>query len=127
MSNNQPNFGDTLTSCIQEVSAPLPLLGTEQCEHHAGSALDRGNIYAAAMPLSIFGSLAIVKAAFSTLLAAIPPPFNGAMWLNNTGFGNTGSVASLLQMNHDGQAEYVAEATLIKILDDQNIDDPQRI
>ncbi|KAJ7575684.1 hypothetical protein C8J56DRAFT_871049, partial [Mycena floridula] len=91
MSNSQPNFGDTLTSGIQEVSALLPLLGTEQCERHAGSALDRGYIYAAATPLSIFGSLGIVKAAFSTLMGTITRPFNGARWLSDTGFGNSGS------------------------------------
>ncbi|KAJ7575786.1 hypothetical protein C8J56DRAFT_759774, partial [Mycena floridula] len=139
MSNNQPNFGDTLTSGIQEVSALLPLLGTEQCERHAGSALDRGYIYAAATPLSIFGSLGIVKAAFSTLFGTITHPFNGARWLSDTGFGNAGSVASLLELNHDEQAhsdlasrgprtaEYLAEAKLIKLLNDQNINDPHRI
>ncbi|KAJ7576631.1 hypothetical protein C8J56DRAFT_870423 [Mycena floridula] len=139
MSNNQPNFGDTLTSGIQEVSALLPLLGTEQCERYTGSALDRGYIYAAATPLSIFGSLGIVKAAFVTLLGTITRPFNGARWLSDTGFGNSGSVASLLELNYDGQAhsdlgsrgprtaEYVAEVKLVKLLDDQNIDDPQRV
>ncbi|KAJ7576621.1 hypothetical protein C8J56DRAFT_398080 [Mycena floridula] len=140
MSNSQPNFGDTLTGGIQEVSALLPLLGTEQCERHAGSALDRGYIYAAATPLSIFGSLGIVKAAFSTLLGTITWPLNGARWLSDTGFGNSGSVASLLELipdegeahrdpgsNGARSAKYVAEAKLIKLLDDQNIDDPQRV
>ncbi|KAJ7575526.1 hypothetical protein C8J56DRAFT_1171943 [Mycena floridula] len=102
MADNQPNFGNTLTSGIQEVSALLPLLGTEQCERHAGSALECGYMYAAATPLSIFGSLGIVKASFTTFSATITHPLNGARRIKK---------------------EYVAEAKLLQLLEDQHIDD----
>ncbi|KAJ7577286.1 hypothetical protein C8J56DRAFT_739160, partial [Mycena floridula] len=122
MADNQPNFGNTLTSGIQEVSALLPLLGTEQCEHHAGSALECGYMYAAATPLSIFGSLGIVKASFTTFSATITHPLNGARWLSNAGFGSSGSVSSLVELQQD-KKEYVAEAKLLQLLEDQHIDD----
>ncbi|KAF9487843.1 hypothetical protein BDN71DRAFT_576037 [Pleurotus eryngii] len=32
-------FGGTVTDGIQDVTALFPLLGTEQCEEHVGSAL----------------------------------------------------------------------------------------
>ncbi|KAF9259917.1 hypothetical protein L218DRAFT_630707 [Marasmius fiardii PR-910] len=67
--DNKQNFGDTLSGGIQDISALLPLLGTEQCERHAGSALDKGFLYAAATPLSIFGSLGVAKTAYVTLIA----------------------------------------------------------
>ena len=68
------NFAKTLTSGIQDVSALLPLLGTEQCEKHVGSALEGGFLYAAATPLSIFGSLGTVRAGISVLVASISIP-----------------------------------------------------
>ena len=68
------NFGGTLTGGIQDISALLPLLGTEQCEKHVGSALEGGFLYAAATPLSLFGSLGIVKAGISVLVASISIP-----------------------------------------------------
>ncbi|KAJ7914654.1 hypothetical protein B0H13DRAFT_2325104 [Mycena leptocephala] len=54
------NDGASLVSGIQDISAFLPIIGTEQC--HVGEALEGGYLYAAAAPLSMFGSLGIVKA-----------------------------------------------------------------
>ncbi|KAJ7912180.1 hypothetical protein B0H13DRAFT_1613854 [Mycena leptocephala] len=129
MSSGPPNLGDTLTGGIQDVSALLPLIGTEQCELHTGSALEGGYLYAAATPLSIFGSLGIVKMSFSTLLCTTTWPFNGAKWLRDIGLQSTGSVSSLAGLNRErpGQVQYVAEAKFIKLLEDQHIDDPKRI
>ena len=122
--SGKTNFGDTLTNGIQEVSALLPLLGTEQCERHVGSALEKGKgfLYAAATPLSIFGSLGVVRTAFATLLATVTFPFSGAQWLHDAGFGTLGSVSSMVTIARGG-AEYGAEVKFVKLLEDQHIDD----
>ncbi|KAJ8092996.1 hypothetical protein PM082_011316 [Marasmius tenuissimus] len=117
-----PNFGDTLSGGIQEVSALLPLLGTEQCERHVGTALDKGWLFAAATPLSIFGSLGIVKTAFATLLATTTKPFHGGWWLSDAGFGTTGSVSSMVTLVKDTK-QYGAEVRLQRLLKEQHIDD----
>ena len=65
MSGSPENVGTTLTGGIQDIAALLPLIGTDQCEKHVGSALDGGFLYAAATPLSIFGSLGVVKIGIS--------------------------------------------------------------
>ena len=69
-----PSVGTTLTGGIQDITALLPLLGTDQCEKHVGSALEGGYLYAAATPLSIFGSLGIVKLGISVLISSISIP-----------------------------------------------------
>ncbi|KAK1215101.1 hypothetical protein PQX77_022297 [Marasmius sp. AFHP31] len=117
-----PNFGDTLSGGIQEVSALLPLLGTEQCERHVGTALEKGYLFAAATPLSIFGSLGIVKTAFATLLATTTKPFYGGWWLSDAGFGTTGSVSSMITLVKDTK-QYGAEVQLQRLLKEQHIDD----
>ena len=63
-------IGSTLTGRIQDISAILLLLGTEQCsvQDQVGSALTRGYLYAAATPMSIFGSPVVVRAGFKTLV-----------------------------------------------------------
>ncbi|KAK1221959.1 hypothetical protein PQX77_015223 [Marasmius sp. AFHP31] len=116
------NFGDTLSGGIQEVSALLPLLGTEQCERHVGTALEKGYLFAAATPLSIFGSLGIVKTAFATLLATTTRPFYGGRWLSDAGFGTTGSVSSMVTLVKDTK-QYGAEVQLQRLLKEQHIDD----
>ncbi|KAK1233340.1 hypothetical protein PQX77_003510 [Marasmius sp. AFHP31] len=121
-----PNFGDTLSGGIQEVSALLPLLGTEQCERHVGTALEKGYLFAAAAPLSIFGSLGIVKAAFATLLATTTKPFYGGWWLSDAGFGTTGSVSSMVTLVKDTK-QYGAEVRLQRLLKEQHIDDPELV
>ncbi|EEB93180.1 hypothetical protein MPER_08204, partial [Moniliophthora perniciosa FA553] len=105
MPETPSNFGDTLSSGIQDVAALLPLLGTEQCERQVGSALEKGYLYAAAASLSLFGSLGIVKVAFATLLATIVNPFYGGRWLEDAGF----------------------ELKLLKLLEEQHIEDPNMV
>ena len=48
---------DPLGAIVQDIEAILQLLGTEQCSVQVSSALTRGYLYAAATPMSIFGSL----------------------------------------------------------------------
>ncbi|ESK91539.1 hypothetical protein Moror_2588 [Moniliophthora roreri MCA 2997] len=122
MSDKPQNFGETLSSGIQDISALLPLLGTEQCEQNVGSALEKGYLYAAVASLSLFGSLGVVKAAFATLFATITWPFHGGLWLNNAGFATSGSVSSMVTIDKD-TGMYVAEIKLRKLLEAQNIED----
>ncbi|KAL0571912.1 hypothetical protein V5O48_010043 [Marasmius crinis-equi] len=124
---SQPDsFGDTISSGIQDISALLPLLGTEQCERHVGAALENGYLYASASPLSIFGSLGIVKTAFATFLGTTTSPFNGGSWLHDAGFGTTGSVASMVTIV-PGTKRYGAEVRLQQLMKDQHIDDPEMV
>ncbi|KAJ7430824.1 hypothetical protein FB451DRAFT_984863, partial [Mycena latifolia] len=88
--------GTSLVSGIQDISAFLPIIGTDQCEKHVGEALDGGFLYAAATPLSMFGSLGIVKASTSILVASISPRF--AQMLADSGFQLEGS--DLLEEQH---------------------------
>jgi len=141
MSEPPQNFRTTLTGGIQDVSALLPLLGTDQCEHHVGSALERGFLYAAAAPLSLFGSLGIVKIGISVLISSISIPkisisyrkfsinFSQDRWLGartlfNAGFKLVGTVAPLIAM--DG-TRYNAETRLVQILDEKHIDNPNNL
>ncbi|KIM81545.1 hypothetical protein PILCRDRAFT_496126 [Piloderma croceum F 1598] len=121
-----PNsFGATISGGIQNVSAILPLLGTEQCEKHVESSLNSGFLYAAATPLSIFGSLGAVQAAFGIGLASIPSHwFFGAKILKDAGFDPTGEVASMITL--DGK-RYLAESRLLSILEDRHIHNPENL
>ncbi|KAJ6597480.1 hypothetical protein DFH09DRAFT_1022849 [Mycena vulgaris] len=92
----QINTGASLVSGIQDISAFLPIIGTEQCERHVGEALTGGFLYAAATPLSMFGSLGIVKASAAILVASISPRF--ARMLGDAGFRLEGS--ELLDEQH---------------------------
>jgi hypothetical protein len=84
---NPPSVIGVATSGIQDVSALLPLLGTEQCERLVTSALQHGLLYAAATPMSIFGSLGIAKAGFVVLWSSIDHKwFPGPSLLRNAGF-----------------------------------------
>ncbi|KAF8062337.1 hypothetical protein FPV67DRAFT_1421831, partial [Lyophyllum atratum] len=97
-----PSVGTILTGGIQDISALLPLLGTEQCEEHVGSALSDGFLYAAASPMSIFGSLGVARAGFKTLIASISIPswgFVGAEKLRDAGFRPSGKNLSLIMMD----------------------------
>ncbi|KAL0571430.1 AAA ATPase cdc48 [Marasmius crinis-equi] len=124
---SQPDtFGDTISNGIQDISALLPLLGTEQCERHVGAALEKGYLYAAATPLSIFGSLGIVKTAFATFLGTMTSPFNGGSWLDDAGFGTTGSVASMITIVPNTK-RYGAEVRLEQLMKEQHIDDPELV
>ena len=141
MSSPSQSIGRTLTGGIQDIAALLPLLGTDQCEKHVRSALDGGFLYAAAAPLSLFGSLGIVKAGISILISSISIPkisisyhkrsmnfsqdrWLGARTLNNAGFEPVGTVAPLITM--DG-TRYMAERRLIQILEEKHIDNPENL
>uniref|UniRef100_A0A0W0F978 Uncharacterized protein n=1 Tax=Moniliophthora roreri TaxID=221103 RepID=A0A0W0F978_MONRR len=126
MSDKPKRFGDTLSSGIQDVAALLPLLGTEQCERHVGSALEKGYLYASAATLSLFGILGIVKVAFATLLATITYPFYGGRWLDDVGFATPGSVSSMVTIDKD-TGLYGAEVKLQKLLGEQHIDNPNMV
>ena len=140
MSGPSQSIGRTLTGGIQDIAALLPLLGTDQCEKHVGSALDGGYLYAAVAPLSIFGSLGIVKAGISVLVSSISIPTNyrkfsmkffqdrwlGARMLDNAGFKPVGTVAPLIAMDGDGK-RYKAETRLIQILEEKHIDNPENL
>ncbi|KAJ7058321.1 hypothetical protein C8F01DRAFT_990410, partial [Mycena amicta] len=94
-------LGATLTSGIQDISAFLPIFGTDQCERHISSALEGGYLYAAATPLSLFGCLGIIKASLAILFASITSPFNGARVLHNAGFELVGSAARMIGIAAD--------------------------
>jgi hypothetical protein len=137
--------GTTITRGIQDTAAVIPLLGTAQCEKHVGSALKGGYLYAAATPLSIFGSLGVVKFGVSVLISCIsihkpsfsfkltPYPklsvtFRGRLWsgakiLDNAGFKPVGTATSLIAM--DG-TRYTAETLLMQIIKEKHID-PERL
>lgn len=70
-SMTQITAGSSLISGVQNISAFLPILGTEQCEKHVGEALKGGYLYAAASRLSIFGCLGIVKACAAIFVASV--------------------------------------------------------
>ncbi|KAJ7481817.1 hypothetical protein FB451DRAFT_1237253 [Mycena latifolia] len=95
---DQTSAGNNLVSGIQDVSAFLPIIGTDQCERHVGEALEGGFLYAAATPLSMFGSLGIVKASAAILVASISPRF--ARMLADSGFKIEGSVAAMIGTSH---------------------------
>lgn len=122
-------IGGTLTSGIQDISALLPLLGTEQCEVHIGSVLTEGYLYAAATPMSIFGSLGMASAGFKTFLACISiPAWNivGAQKLRDAGFEAKGTNLSLIALDREKKDNHVAEIRLTSLLDSlhlENVDD----
>jgi hypothetical protein len=87
MSSSGRGIGATITGGIQDIAAILPLLGTEQCSVQVSSALTQGYLYAAATPMSIFGSLGVVIAGFKTLIACFSfGNIEGAKILGNMGF-----------------------------------------
>ena len=97
MSSSSGGIGSTLTNGVQSVAAILPLLGTEQCSIHVSSALTRGYLYAAAAPMSIFGSLGVVSAGFKTMVTCFSfGDFEGADLLENMGFEPQGENLSLI-------------------------------
>ena len=117
----------TLTSGIQDISALLPLLGTEQCERHIGSALTEGYLYVAATPMSIFGSLGMASAGFKTCLACISiPAWNiaGAQKLRDAGFEAKGANFALIAVDPDDKdRRYLVETCLTSLLRDLHIEE----
>ncbi|RXW12814.1 hypothetical protein EST38_g13041 [Candolleomyces aberdarensis] len=105
------------TSGIQDVSALLPLLGTEQCERHTTLALEKGLLYAAATPMSIFGSLGLVKAGFVVFWSSIDTRwFHGPTLLHDAGFTPAGLGALLTCRSKNERDLYTAEDKLQRIL-----------
>ncbi|KAF8803148.1 hypothetical protein BYT27DRAFT_7110552 [Phlegmacium glaucopus] len=82
MSSSDGGLGSFLAGRIQNISALLPLLGTEQCEVQVSSALSQGFHRALVAPISIFGSLGIVSAGYKTLVACIS--FRGIFYSKRT-------------------------------------------
>ncbi|KAF5322135.1 hypothetical protein D9619_000526 [Psilocybe cf. subviscida] len=123
--SNSNDFSGTITGGIQDISALLPLLGTEQCEKHVGSALDRGFLYSSVTPISIFGSLGIVRAAFNILIASINIPrfrFWGAAKLSDGGFTPAGVVAPMIALDPKYPRQFLAETRLEAMLAEQHIE-----
>ncbi len=122
---SSPNFSGTVTGGIQDISALLPLLGTEQCEKHVGSALDRGFLYSSITPISIFGSLGIVRAAFNILIASLRiPQFRalGATKLHDGGFTPNGIVAPMIALDPAHPQRFLAETRLEAMLAGEHIE-----
>jgi len=105
-------IGGTLISGIQEISALLPLLGTEQCEDHIASAHSKGYLYAAVTPMSIFGSLGMVRAGFKALVASCDVPglgIVGAQKLADMGFKPQGKNLSFIMFDNDKDNHHVED------------------
>ncbi|KAF9068376.1 hypothetical protein BDP27DRAFT_1327245 [Rhodocollybia butyracea] len=110
----QTTFGTTFTSGIQDIAAFLPILGTDQCKSHVGAALDRGYLYAAATPLSMFGCLGIVQASVGILLTSASSLT--ARMVRDAGFTLQGSTASLIERTPVGSPVKFAVETRFKEL-----------
>ena len=119
-------IGSTLTGGIQDVAAILPLLGTEQCSDQVSSALTRGYLYAAASPMSIFGSLGVVTAGFKTLIACFSfGDIEGAKVLGNMGFEPQGENLSLIMVDTGkgkNTGRYIIETRMDEMIKELNID-----
>ena len=119
------SYGGTLISGIQDISALLPLLGTEQCEGHATSALTDGFLFAAATPLSIFGTLGLARAGFKAAFASIVIPswgILGAEKLRDAGFKPSGKNLELIMMDPSNRDRYLVETRLCERLKDRHLE-----
>ena len=122
-------IGSTLTGGIQDIAAILPLLGTEQCSEQVSSALTRGYLYAAATPMSIFGSLGVVSAGFKTFVACFSfGNIEGAKILGNMGFKPQGENLSLIMVKAGKASKgkntqrYIIETRMDELIKELNID-----
>ena len=119
-------IGSTLTGGIQDIAAFLPLLGTEQCAEQVSSSLTRGYLYAAATPMSIFGSLGMVSAGYKTLAACFTfREFEGAKILGNMGFEPQGENLSLIMVEvgkGNNAGHYIIETRMDELIEELNID-----
>ena len=126
MSSNHGGIGSTLTGGIQNIAAILPLLGTEQCSDQVSSALTRGYLYAAATPMSIFGSIGVVSAGFKTLVACFSlGNIEGAKILGNMGFEPQGENLSLIMVEAGkgkNAGRYIIETRIDEMIKELNID-----
>ena len=122
------SVGATLTGGIQDVSALLPLLGTEQCEDHSSSALTKGYFYVAVTPMSLFGSLGLARAGLKTFIASLnfsifDLNIHGALILSNMGFRPLGTNLSLIMLDeNDKDKRHLVETRLNELLEDLHVD-----
>ena len=127
MTSSGGGIGSTLTGGIQDISAILPLLGTEQCSEQISSALTRGYLYAASTPMSIFGSLGVVSAGFKTLVACFSfGGIEGAKILGNMGFEPQGENLSLIMVETGkgkNSGRYIIETRIEELVKELNIDE----
>ena len=122
------DFSDTLVGGIQDVAALLPLLGTQQCEEHTGSALSKGFLYASTMPISIFGSLGLAKAGFNVFTVSIPwKGYILAQCLADGGFVTKGAVAPLIALDPKHPRRFLAESRLLELVEDEHIEDVEKL
>ena len=118
----------TLIGGIQDVSALLPLLGTEQCEDHASSALTKGYLYVAATPMSLFGSLGLARAGLKTFIASLnfsifSLNIHGALILSNMGFRPLGTNLSLIMLDDNNKDQcHLIETRLEELFEDLHVD-----
>ncbi|KAF8815901.1 hypothetical protein BYT27DRAFT_7078575, partial [Phlegmacium glaucopus] len=116
----------TLSGGIQNMAALLPLLGTKQCEVQVTSALTRGYLYAAATPMSIFGSLGMVRAGLKTLVACFSfGNIEGAKMLGNMGSEPQGENLSLIMVETGegkNKGRYIVETRMDELIKEFNID-----
>ena len=126
MSSSGAEIVSTITGGIQDIAAILPLLGTEQCSEQVSSALTRGYLYAAASPMSIFGSLGVVRAGFKTLVACFSfRSVEGARILENMGFEPQGENLSLIMVEAGkgkNEKRYIIENRMDELIKERNID-----
>ena len=126
MSSSNGGIGSTLVGGIQDISAILPLLGTEQCSEQVSSALTRGYLYSAATLMSIFGSLGVVSAGFKTLVACFSfGDIEGARIFGNMGFEPQGENLSLIMVEASkgkNKGRYIIESRIEDLIRELNID-----
>ena len=124
--SSKGGIGSTLTEGIQDIAAILPLLGTEQCSDQVSSALTGGYLYAAATPMSLFGSLGVVSAGFKTLVACFSfGNIEGAKILGNMGFEPQGKNLSLIMVEPGrgkNAGRYIIETRIDELTKELNID-----
>ena len=114
------SFVFTLSAGVHNLFALLPFLGTTQCEMHAGSALKHGYLYAAAAPLSIFGSPGLLQAGFAIGLASTPSYHGfGASLLKDFNFEPSGEVTKMITLD---EKQYLAETNLTNTLGNLHVD-----
>ena len=132
MSSNNGGIGSTLTGGTLNIAAILPLLGTEQCSDQVSSTLTRGYlpVYAAATPMSIFGSLGVVSAGFKTFIDCFSfGNIEGAKILGNMGFEPQGENLSLIMVEAGKTSKgkntgrYIFETRMNKFTKELNIDE----
>ena len=128
MSSSDGGIASTLTSTggIQNLAVILPLLGTDQCSIQVSSGLTRRYLYAAATPLSIFGSLGVVSAGFKTFFACLSfRNIKGARILGNMGFKPEGENLSLIMVEvgvGENAGRYIIETRTDELIKELNID-----